>query len=215
MHSAAPDLELERRLLLATPGAVVIAIDEVGRGALAGPLSIGAVAIDASTAIAPEGVRDSKSLSARRRESLVATIGSWARASTVVDVPANRIDAVGILRALGEGAVAAASMIRTECEADSASILLDGNHDFVRAVDDSWDVHTVVKGDVTCASIAAASILAKVHRDALMRELHESFPHYAWDRNVGYGTAEHRRALVEFGVSVQHRKSWRLLEDCP
>lgn len=213
MVLAAPDLDRERRLLRAAPGAVVIAIDEVGRGALAGPVSIGAVAVDATTSMPPEGVRDSKSLSARRRESLVPAITSWARASTVVDIPATRIDDVGIVRSLGEGAATAARSILAACRVTRAIVLLDGNHDFLSPVDDSWDVHVVVKGDATCASIAAASILAKVHRDALMREMHVSFPHYAWDRNVGYGTAEHKSALVRFGVTDEHRRTWRLVED--
>lgn len=209
MVIAAPNLELERRLLAAAPGVVVIAIDEVGRGALAGPVSLGAVAItDAATT--PEGVRDSKSLSARRRESLVTTIVSWVAASTVVDVSANRIDQVGIVRALGEGAAAAASAVLAACGAGRAIVLLDGNHDFVSPVDDSWDVRTVIKGDATCASIAAASVIAKVQRDALMRELHSSLPHYSWHRNAGYGTAEHKRALERFGVSEHHRRTWRL-----
>lgn len=197
---------------MASPGAIIIAIDEVGRGALAGPVSIGAVAIDVSSLNAPAGIRDSKSVSPRRRESLVPTIGAWARASTVVDISANRIDDVGIVRALGEGACAAASAVRGACGAARAIVLLDGHHDYLRTVDDSWEVHTVVRGDATCVSIAAASIIAKVHRDAIMRQLHVSFPLYAWDRNVGYGTAEHKRALKEYGVTGQHRRSWRLLE---
>lgn len=212
MDSAAPDLEVERRLLQAAPGGIVIAIDEVGRGALAGPVSLAAVALDVTSSTAPEGVRDSKALSARRRQSLVTAIDSWVRASSVVDIPANRIDEVGIMRALGEGAVAVARAVQAACDATPAIVLLDGNHDFLRPVDDSWDVHTVVKGDATCASIAAASIIAKVHRDALMSQLHECFPHYGWDRNVGYGTAEHKRALERFGISEHHRRSWRLFE---
>ena len=213
MSLAAPDLEWERRLLRAAPGVVVIAIDEVGRGALAGPVSIGAVAVDATTSTAPAGVRDSKTLSARRRESLVPAITSWAKASTVVDICANRIDDVGIVRALGEGAVAAVVTVLAACRVARATVLLDGKHDYVSPVDDSWEVHVVVKGDATCASIAAASILAKVHRDALMRDLHASFPDYAWDRNVGYGTTEHKRALARFGASEQHRRTWRLFND--
>lgn len=203
-----PTLELERRLL--DDHRVLIAIDEVGRGALAGPVSIGAVALNASAGEAPGGVRDSKALSAARRRALAPAVIDWARASTVVDVPATRIDEVGIVRALGEGAMAAAITVLAATPIDEAIVLLDGHHDFLGPLDRSWRVRTVVKGDATCASIAAASIIAKVHRDEVMCQLHESFPHYGWDRNVGYGTKEHRRALHDFGTCVHHRRSWRL-----
>lgn len=212
MPVALPTLDFERRLLAEGSTDVVIAIDEVGRGALAGPVSIGAVAIGAHTDDAPAGVRDSKALSAKRREELAPVVCGWAMASVVVDVPASRIDAAGIMRALGEGAAQAARDLTKSTAARSAIVVLDGHHDFLSPIDDSWPVHTVVKGDVTCASIAAASIVAKVHRDALMCKLHEELPHFGWDRNAGYGTQQHRRALIECGVSVYHRRSWRLFQ---
>lgn len=208
---ATPTLDLERRLLDAHR--VVIAIDEVGRGALAGPVSIGAIALDASTGDPPDGVRDSKALSAARRRALAPAVIEWARASTVVDVPSTRIDEVGIVRALGEGARAAALGVVEERSIDEAIVLLDGHHDFLSPLDRSWQVRTVVKGDATCASIAAASIIAKVHRDGIMAELHRAFPHYGWDRNVGYGTQEHRRALHDVGICMHHRMSWRLIAE--
>lgn len=212
MPASLPGLDVERRLLAETSALMVIAIDEVGRGALAGPVTIGAIAIDARTPDPPAGVRDSKALSAKRREALAPSIRKWALASEVVDVAPDRIDAVGITRALGEGAAHAVRLVVASRSQWDAVILLDGHHDFLSPVEPSYPVHTVVKGDATCASIAAASIIAKVHRDALMRDLHCEFPHYGWCRNVGYGTQEHRRALQQSGVSTHHRRSWRLLE---
>lgn len=213
MAASLPSLDLERELLTGDATRIVIAIDEVGRGALAGPVTIGAVAIDAQTPDAPTGVRDSKALSAKRRQALVPAVHAWVLAACVVDVPAERIDEGGIVRALGEGAVQAVRQVQADLASSSSVVLLDGHHDFVSPVDDSFLVRTVVKGDATCASIAAASIIAKVHRDALMNALDAELPHYGWKRNVGYGTAEHRRAISEFGASVHHRRSWRLLDE--
>lgn len=212
MPHSAPGLDIERRLLAEGSVDIVIAIDEVGRGALAGPVTLGAVAIDAHIVDAPPGVRDSKTLTAKQREALAPVVRRWVLASEVVDVPASRIDEVGIVRALGEGAAMASQIVAQTCSAQEAIVLLDGSHDFVSAVDPTRPVHTVVKGDAICASIAAASILAKVHRDAVMRELHREFPAYGWDRNVGYGTKVHREALRVAGVTSQHRRSWRLFE---
>lgn len=212
MPVALPNLDVERQLLAERSADVVIAVDEVGRGALAGPVTLGAVAIDARTPDAPQGVRDSKALSAKHREGLAPHVQDWARAHAVVDVPADRIDAVGITRALGEGAAQAVQQVVASCVLSSAVVLLDGHHDFLSPIDSSFPVHTVVKGDAICASIAAASIIAKVHRDAFMRQLHAEFPEYGWCRNVGYGTQEHRRALQKSGVSIHHRTSWRLFE---
>ena len=212
MPVSPPDLTVEHQLLAERSVDVVIAVDEVGRGALAGPLTLGAVAINARTPDAPQGVRDSKALSAKRREDLAPKVQTWVLGYAVVDVAPERIDAVGITRALGEGAAQAVQQVVASCPRSSAVVLLDGRHDFLSPIDSSFPVHTLVKGDATCASIAAASIIAKVHRDALMHQLHAEFPEYGWCRNVGYGTQEHRRALQISGVSLHHRRSWHLLE---
>jgi len=204
-----PTMDLERSLLTTATSGAVVAIDEVGRGALAGPVTIGAVAVDRDCDHPPTGIRDSKALSERRRRDLYAPIRSWAADVVVVHVPASRIDEVGMTRALGEGAAQAATEIATRLSV--GTILLDGRHDFVTPVQDRWPVRTVIKGDATCVSIAAASIVAKQERDALMRDLHESFPEYEWRRNVGYGTAAHRSAIALHGPSAFHRRSWNLL----
>lgn len=209
MVAPAPTLELERSLLDgATHDAVLIAVDEVGRGALAGPVTIGAVCISTMVADPPVGVRDSKTVGQRRRFELVPLIEEWAQSVAVAHVPAQRIDEVGIVRALGEGAASAVEEAAGNYHV--RTVLLDGRHDFISPVDPRWTVQTIVRGDATCASIAAASIIAKEQRDALMRELHRQFPVFGWDRNVGYGTAEHRLAIADNGASEFHRKTWRL-----
>lgn len=212
MPAPVPSVDLERELMARTQAQILIAVDEVGRGALAGPLTVGAVAIDTRTTDAPAGVRDSKALTAKRRQVLAPKVREWAVACEVVDVPPGRIDEVGIVQALGEAAAGAVHLVMASQRHVRAVVLLDGHHDFLSPVDSTYPVHTVVKGDATCASIAAASIVAKVHRDALMCELHQECPDYGWDRNAGYGTPAHRRALLQSGVSRHHRRSWRLLE---
>ena len=209
MVAPAPTLELERSLLDgATRDAVLIAVDEVGRGALAGPVTLGAVCIPTTVADPPVGVRDSKTVSQRRRLELVPLIEEWAQSVAVVHVPARRIDEVGIVRALGEGAASAVE--KAAGNHHVRTVLLDGRHDFISPVEPRWTVQTIVRGDATCASIAAASIIAKEQRDALMRELHRQLPVFGWDRNVGYGTAEHRLAIADNGASEFHRTTWRL-----
>lgn len=209
-----PTVETEQALLTGAGESLLIGIDEVGRGALAGPVSIGAVALDIRCIqledLIPPGIRDSKTLSAKRRRELVPTICSWVRAYAVTHVPAERIDQVGIIRALGEGALASVLAVQRDTGQSISVVLLDGRHDFLGPLDDSIPVRTVVKGDGSCMSIAAASILAKVQRDELMGQLHEEYPHYGWDKNVGYGTAQHRRAISAHGITPLHRASWQL-----
>jgi ribonuclease HII len=187
----------------------VIALDEVGRGALAGPVSVGAVVIDSDAALPPVGIDDSKKLTARQRHALCEPIREWVRAHAVAHVEASRIDEVGISIALGEAASMALDACSTHID-DATVVLLDGKFDFLTPVRSGFDVRTVVGGDGSCASIAAASILAKEERDALMRLWHEVHPQYGWHTNVGYGAPAHRRAIIEFGLTDLHRRSWRL-----
>lgn len=209
MSSEEPTLDHERQILLEGNSQALVAIDEVGRGALAGPVTIGAVMIQLDTPDPPPGVRDSKALSAQRRQRLVPELSAWAP-HVVIHVSAQRIDQVGITRALGEGAVEAVRELLAAVPSVVAAVLLDGKHDYVSPVDDTWSVFTMVRGDSQCASIAAASIIAKVARDAIMRDLHLEFTHYGWNRNVGYGTAAHRAAIGLWGVSRHHRQTWKL-----
>jgi ribonuclease HII len=160
-------------------------------------------------------VNDSKCVSARRREALVPAIKQWADAWSIVHVPASVIDAVGIMAALSLGARQVAASLLT---GQRGVILLDGNQDFVSdgspsAYSGDWRVVTREKADATCASVAAASILAKVARDAVMVQLHRAMPSYGWEGNKGYGSAAHRAAIAEAGSTVWHRRTWRLLPD--
>lgn len=193
--------------------AFVIACDEVGRGALAGPVAVGAAAVDARTARRrlPEGLRDSKLVPAGRRAAVAARVDEWASASSVGWASAAEIDEVGIMRALGLAAVRAVDDIasRLGIGAD-AVVLLDGNYDYLTPAGGSLRVVTVVKGDRDCGSAAAASVVAKVARDAHMGALHEDAPVYGWAQNKGYASPAHRAAIRDHGLSAHHRASWAI-----
>jgi ribonuclease HII len=212
--SAAPSLRLERAWL-AEGYLFVAGSDEVGRGALGGPVTAGIVVIDASTKRPPTGLRDSKLLSPAAREKLVPRITRWALDSAVGHASSAEIDALGILRALrlaGERAMAALTN-------SPDIVLLDGNYDwFTRPMPVPGsplaapvsNVVMQVKADLLCATSAAASVLAKVERDDIMCDLAVHHPHYGWDVNKGYATSHHIAALREHGPCVHHRSSWRL-----
>ncbi|MFC7466332.1 ribonuclease HII [Brachybacterium sp. GCM10030252] len=219
MSTPAPTLDAE--LALASrcgPGRrIVVGIDEVGRGALAGPVAMGACAIeviDGRAAALPEEVRDSKLLTARRREALVAPIRESILAGSVGWASAAEIDEIGIIRALTRAAVRAIDALAIDIDA----IVLDGNVDVLsaelaRAADGARPTPVVelrVAADRDCASVAAASIFAKVARDAEMVALDALAPDYCWASNKGYGSAAHRRAIETLGVHEHHRRSWRL-----
>ena len=209
--SRAPSLRVERALL--REGHLLIAaVDEVGRGALAGPASVGIVLVDTTVRTAPAGVRDSKLLTPAAREALVPRIRRWALAHAVGHAGPDEVDAVGILGALRLAAMRAlATLPRPDL------VLLDGNHDWLTdpLVGGLFEastppVRTLIKADMSCSSVAAASVLAKVERDAMMVALHEQHPQYGWADNKGYSAPEHLAALGELGPCVQHRRSWRL-----
>ncbi len=200
-------LRVERSLLRdASPGAVLAAIDEVGRGALAGPVAVGVVVVDAGIASAPRGVRDSKECDATTRESLAPRVRAWARRSAVGMASNSEIDALGIIGALALAAARAvnATGVRPDI------VLLDGKHDWISRIAPRSRVVTRIKADAACAAVAAASILAKVSRDAQMVRLSAQFPEYAWDSNKGYAAPEHVAALERLGPTRWHRTSWQL-----
>lgn len=216
MNSAAPTFELEVALASRCGAGprIVVGIDEVGRGALAGPVAVGACAvevIDHVVAPLPEGVRDSKALTARRRQELVAPIMQSARAAAVGWASAAEIDAMGIMAALTTAAVRALDGLGVVPDA----IVLDGNVDVLSAALASTavtvpHVELRVGADRDCATVAAASVLAKVARDDHMTLLHDEAPHFEWASNKGYGSAAHRAAINRFGAHRHHRRSWRL-----
>jgi len=179
---------------------------------------VGAVVLD-ELRDAPVGLADSKALSAKQREALVPLIERWASAVAVGTASAREIDEWGLRVAL------AVATDRALCALTLAprSALIDGPLNLLRMPSAmnlgdappsmAWaelPVVTIVKGDQRCATISAAAIVAKVRRDALMRELHETSPLYGWYSNKGYGSLGHRRALARYGATTWHRRSWAL-----
>ena len=200
-----PTLEFERELF-ATGSRIVAGMDEVGRGALAGPVTVGVVAIDASIGAVPEGLADSKLMTIKRREAMVPVAQAWGIAWATGSATAAEIDKHGIMTALS----LAGSRALTSLGVRPDIIILDGNNSFLLEEDNGPRVITRVKADQNCACVSAASVIAKVERDALMTQLHEQFPHYGWSGNKGYGAAIHTDAIKTHGVTDLHRKSWNL-----
>jgi ribonuclease HII len=214
MTVIAPKLTLERRLL--SECELIIALDEVGRGALAGPVAVGAAVMDAAGARrrVPEGLRDSKLVTEKRRPEVAIRAAAWVAASGVGWASAAEIDEVGIMRALGLAASRAVqSVVDQGVAVENALVLLDGNHDYVSRVHPvPLRVRSQVKADRDCASVSAASVIAKVARDAHMTELHDTYPDYQWSRNKGYASIEHRDAIRTLGLSPYHRASWAITD---
>jgi len=204
-----PTLDVERALL-AAGATCVIGVDEVGRGALAGPVGVGVAVVNASALAFPAGLRDSKMLSEPRRELLAPLAMAWALHSAVGLASALEVDQLGIIAALGlAGKRALGQLFAAGVDITGAVVLLDGNDDWLnRALSTPLNVVTRVRADQDCASVAAASVIAKVHRDRLMIEADAVTPGYEWAGNKGYGSAAHREAIALLGPTLLHRKSW-------
>ena len=205
MPRPVPTLDVERQLF-AGGARIVAGIDEVGRGAIAGPVTVGAVAVDASRTTFPEGLADSKLLTPRRREAMEPLVRSWALAHATGSATAAEIDRIGIVSALG----LAASRALHALGAVPDVLIVDGNTPFLVEEPGGPRIIMRVKADQDCACVAAASVIAKVERDAVMTALHASHPHYGWDGNKGYGAAVHTAAIRTHGVTEHHRTSWNL-----
>ena len=205
MPRPVPTLDVERQLF-AGGARIVAGIDEVGRGAIAGPVTVGAVAVDASHTTFPEGLADSKLLTPRRREAMDPLVRSWALAHATGSATAAEIDRIGIVSALG----LAASRALHALGAVPDVLIVDGNTPFLVEEPGGPRIIMRVKADQDCACVAAASVIAKVERDAVMTALHASHPHYGWDGNKGYGAAVHTAAIRAHGVTEHHRTSWNL-----
>ncbi|MFJ4160348.1 ribonuclease HII [Microbacterium testaceum] len=207
-----PTLTLERRLL--KDHALVIACDEVGRGALAGPVAVGAAVIDParSRKRVPAGLRDSKLVPEARRPEVAARAAAFVQHSAVGWASSVEVDEIGIIRALGLAAVRAIADLRAHgVVPEEALVILDGNHDYITPAGESGlTVRPIIKADRDCASAAAASVIAKVARDTLMTGLHDDHPAYGWARNKGYASLDHREAITAHGMSVHHRHSWAI-----
>ena len=205
MPRPVPTLDVERQLF-AAGARVVVGIDEVGRGAIAGPVTIGAVAIDASHTSFPEGLADSKLLTPKRREAMDPLVRRWALAHATGSATAEDIDRIGIVSALGLAASRALAALGVTPDV----LIIDGNTPFLVEEPDGPRIIMRIKADQDCASVAAASVIAKVERDALMTRLHVEHPQYGWEGNKGYGAAVHTDAIRTHGVTVYHRTSWNL-----
>jgi len=197
----------------------VVGVDEVGRGALAGPLAVGAVVVTRDVPV-PRGLADSKALTPAQREALVDPIMSWAAAWSLGWASAEEIDRWGLRTALSVAATRALDELATRpnlCLVDGSVNLLRAPLDVALGVPGppaatyaSLECRPVVRGDATCASIAAASVLAKVARDRVMVDLDRAHPAFGWRRNKGYGAPEHLAALRRLGPTALHRRTWHL-----
>lgn len=232
------DLSVESSLF--ARGLTLLAgMDEVGRGPLAGPVTVGVAVIKAGAQLKVEGLVDSKALSEKKRLAMLPEIQQWAVTAVGHASPAE-IDALGIttaLRLAGQRALAQVAAAGAYPDA----ILLDGKHNWLAdpqndlfaeldpvqalytdLVAEAWKavpgtqngwfgpVQMEVKGDLRCASIAAASVVAKVQRDGLMVELDRTYPGFGWAKNKGYGSTTHRARIKEAGPTPVHRLSWSL-----
>lgn len=253
-----PGLVYERRLWR-DGHEIVAGMDEVGRGAWAGPLTVGVAVMTKGVRKIPQGLRDSKQLAEPVRESLFDPVGKWCAAWAVGHASPRECDGLGMTRALRLAARRAFAGLPPE--AFPHAVVLDGNFDFLSprapkmvAVQDSMfgeeiitddprvmdpgfalpddpmyleltdvrlpdgnfpQVKTVVKGDDICASVAAASVLAKVTRDRMMRGDADSYPGFDFEQNKGYPSPSHKCALRGYGLTAIHRRSWAFVDWLP
>lgn len=184
---------------------LVIGVDEAGRGPLAGPVVAAAVVLGRAI---PAGLDDSKRLSAKRRAVLDEAIRGccgWA----VAVVEPDEIDRVNIFMATMLAMTRAVASLTAALECETGEVLIDGNMTpHGRCADWRWPARAIVGGDGIEPCISAASIIAKEWRDRLMRDAAAAHPHYGWERNKGYGTAEHIEALRVHGPTLLHRRSF-------
>ncbi len=199
-----PTLKVERSLW-DEGNDLLVGLDEVGRGAWAGPLSIGAVVLPKDRRV--NGVRDSKQLSEARREALFERITPWCVAWAVGHASHEECDELGMSDAQRLAARRAIEGLGVTPDV----VLMDGNWDFVGGP----NTRTIVKGDATCLSIATASIVAKVTRDRMMRAASSDHPGFEFESNKGYPCPRHQVALQGYGPTAIHRRSWAFMENVP
>ena len=191
---------------------MILGIDEVGRGPYAGPLVIGACILgdwqNSENAEWIEKLTDSKKLSAKRREELYVLIKEKALATATGWVSSAEIDEIGLSEALRLATRRAVEQIQ-QTKVPFSEIIIDGTMNFLVGTKLEKYVSTLKKGDFLVKEISAASILAKVERDKYMVELDAVYPEYGFGKHVGYGTAAHQKAMEEFGLTPEHRRSFR------
>ncbi len=199
-----PSLRVERGLW-AAGHEVVVGVDEVGRGAWAGPISVGAAVLPQDKRVYK--VRDSKMLTEKQREQLFDRVASWCVAWAVGHASQVECDTMGM--SLAQKLAAKRAIVGLGLTPDK--VLIDGNWDFVG----TGNTQRLIKGDARCLSIAAASVLAKVTRDRIMREEAPNFPGYDFDLNKGYPCPRHKMALKAWGPTSIHRRTWVFMDHLP
>ncbi len=202
IKAKSPGLANERRLWDAG-NEIVVGIDEVGKGAWAGPLTLGAAVVPKDRRVYK--VRDSKMLTEPEREALFDRVVDWCDAWAVGHATAAECDELGMSDAQRLAAQRALASLGVTPD----HVLIDGNWDFI----DNGATTKIVKGDATCLSIATASILAKVTRDRMMRSAARHHPAYVFDQNKGYPCPRHKAALQVRGPSPIHRRSWAFMDN--
>ncbi len=199
LRRRSPGLEVERALW-ERGTQVVVGVDEVGRGSWAGPLTVGAAVVPRDRRVYK--VRDSKLLNEEEREALFDRVAGWCQLWSVGHATAEECDRLG----MSEAQRLAARRALEGLGMDPEEVLVDGNWDFVGGA------HRIVRGDQTSLSIASASILAKVTRDRMMREVASQYPAYNFEANKGYPCPIHKAALQALGPSAIHRRSWVFMD---
>ncbi|MEU7135853.1 ribonuclease HII [Streptomyces sp. NPDC046261] len=201
-----PTHSVERSLRATTGAKIVAGVDEVGRGAWAGPVTVCAAVTGLRRP--PEGLTDSKLMTLKRRTALAELLETWVTAYALGHSSPQEIDELGMTAALRLAATRALEALPVRPEA----VILDGKHDYLG---DPWKVRTVIKGDQSCVAVAAASVIAKVRRDTMMAELGASHADFGFCDNAGYPSPVHRAALEELGPTPHHRLSWSYLDALP
>ena len=201
-----PTHSIERSMRAALGVRTVAGVDEVGRGAWAGPVTVCAAVTGLRRP--PDGLTDSKLIPRPRRTELAAVLTDWVTSYALGHATPEEIDECGMTAALRLAAQRALEALPQRPDA----VILDGKHNYLG---DSWTVRTVIKGDQACVAVAAASVIAKVHRDGMMAELATEYAPFAFADNVGYPSPVHRIALEELGPTAHHRLSWSYLDTMP
>lgn len=202
-----PTLDVERGLWRGR--GVVIGMDEVGRGALAGPVTVGALALRADCGAMPEALRDSKAMTARSRTATAPLVRKWG-VSAIGHASAAEIDAIGIVAALAvAGRRALEALHAAGVDVVGSALLLDGAHDWLSPrLRRPLAISLRPKADRDCGSVAGAACVAKVERDALMTSLADEHPDYGWASNKGYAARVHLDAIAAHGPTPLHRRTW-------
>ena len=221
------NLNLEKTLF--SKGAKLVAgMDEVGRGCLAGPVYVGITVLNQDLAnddLVPTGLTDSKELTKIERDEILPKVKSWVLEHSVGQASNSEIDEIGLTRALRRAGRRALNALENKPD----YLILDGKHNWLMPEKESLDIFdevvddgpisaslkivNLIKADLICSSVAAASIVAKVARDQVMNELSEEFPEYLWHENKGYAAPDHLLAIKKYGPTKYHRISWKTFQN--